>query len=159
MATRDIILLRHAHAESATPGQDDAARALSARGESEADAAGRWLKDHGVVAPLALFSPAARARQTCERVRGALEVADARSDSRLYDATPAALIRVIEEHADAPSVLFVGHNPGLENLVALLTEGASDAGRGMPPAAVAWLTMPDGPIEPGTARVRHFWWP
>ena len=67
--------------------------------------------------------------------------------------------RVLEDHADADTVMLVGHNPGLETLVALLTEGASDSGRGMPPGAVAWLALPAGSIEPGTARVRHFWWP
>jgi len=54
----------------------------------------------------------------------------------------------------------VGHNPGLENLVALLTEGTSDSGRGIPPAGVVWLGVPsESSIEPGTAEVHHFWWP
>ena len=159
MATREIILLRHAHAETATPGQDDSARPLSVRGEAEADAAGQWLKEHAATPQCVLCSSATRARETCERVLGVLGYADVRSDARIYEATPAALIRVLEEHAEAGSVLLVGHNPGLENLVALLTEGASDAGRGMPPAAVMWLTLPAGDIEPGNAEVRHFWWP
>ncbi|HJT97059.1 MAG TPA: histidine phosphatase family protein, partial [Rhodanobacteraceae bacterium] len=72
----------------------------------------------------------------------------------------AALLRVLDEHADANPLLLVGHNPGLENLVALLTEGASDSGRGIPPAGVVWLGMPaDAAIDPGTAAVHHFWWP
>jgi hypothetical protein len=29
----------------------------------------------------------------------------------------------------------------------------------MPPGAVAWLDLPAGAIEPGSAQVRHFWWP
>ena len=68
-------------------------------------------------------------------------------------------LRVLDDHADAGSILLVGHNPGLENLVALMTEGASDSGRGIPPAGVVWMTLPDGNPEPGTAEVRHFWWP
>ncbi len=159
MPTRDIILLRHAHAENASPGQDDLARVLSLRGEAEADAAGAWLEAHAVAPDRVLCSPAARAKETCERVLGVIGYADLRSESRIYDATPGDLIRVLDDHADAASVLLVGHNPGLENLVALLTEGASDSGRGMPPAAVAWLALADGRIEPGAASVRHFWWP
>lgn len=160
MATREIILLRHAHADDAMPSQDDMARVLSLRGEAEADAAGAWLKQHAFVPERVLTSPAARARETCEHVLGALGYADLRSDARIYDAMPATLIRVLDEHADASSVMLVGHNPGLEKLVALMTEGASDSGRGMPPAGVAWLTLPEGGgIEPGTATVRHFWWP
>lgn len=159
MATREIILLRHAHADGAAPGQDDIARVLSLRGEAEADAAGAWLKEHGATPDRVLCSPSARTRETCERVLSALGYADLRSDARIYDATPGTLIRVLDEHADADSILLVGHNPGLENLVALLTEGASDSGRGMPPAAVAWLGLTEGGLDPGAASVRHFWWP
>ena len=159
MASREIILLRHAHAESAMPGQDDMARILSLRGEAEADAAGAWLKQHAAAPERVIYSPAARSRETCERVLAALGYTDLRSEARVYEATPAALLRVLDEHADAASVLLVGHNPGLENLVALLTEGTSDSGRGMPPAGVVWMTLPDGNLEPGTAEVRHFWWP
>lgn len=159
MAKREIILLRHAHAEPQMSGQDDIARVLSLRGEAEADTAGAWLKSHGLAPDRVLYSPAARARETCERVLAALGFADLRSDARIYEATPATLLRVLDDHADAGTLLLVGHNPGLENLVALMTEGASDSGRGIPPAGVVWMTFPDGAIEPGTAEVRHFWWP
>jgi len=159
MPTREIILVRHAHADAATPGQDDMARVLSLRGEAEADAAGVWLKQHSAAPERVIYSPAARARETCERVLSALGYADLRSEARIYEATPATLLRVLDDHADAKSILLVGHNPGLENLVALLTEGSSDSGRGIPPAGVVWLTLPAGGIEPGTAEVRHFWWP
>ena len=159
MATREIILLRHAHADGAMPGQDDIARVLSLRGEAEADSAATWLKEHGAAPDRVICSPAARARETCERVMATLGYADLRSDARVYEATPATLLRVLDDHADASSVLLVGHNPGFESLVALLTEGASDSGRGMPPAGVVWLSLPSGNVEPGTAEVRHFWWP
>ncbi len=160
MALREIILLRHAHADAATPGQDDIARVLSLRGEAEADAAGVWLKDHRVAPDRVLYSPAARTRETCERVLANLGYADLRSEARIYEATPAMLLRVLDDHADAERILLVGHNPGLESLVALLTEGASDSGRGMPPASVAWLTLSEASgLEPGSAKIRHFWWP
>jgi phosphohistidine phosphatase SixA len=160
MATREIILLRHAHAEAATPGQDDMARVLSPQGEAEADAAAAWLKQHDARPDRVLYSPAARSRETCERVLASLGFADLRSEARIYEATPATLIRVLDDHAEAGTVLLVGHNPGLENFVALMTEGASDSGRGLPPAGVVWLTVPEGGgLEPGAAEVRHFWWP
>ncbi len=159
MAVREIILVRHAHAESTGPGQDDRTRPLDLRGEAEADAAGAWLKQHAAAPARVLCSPATRARQTCERVLAALGYADVREDARIYEATPATLLRLLDEHADAASLMLVGHNPGLETLVALLTEGASDSGRGMPPGTVAWLSLPLDAIEPGSAQVRHFWWP
>lgn len=160
MATRDIILLRHAHAEPATAGQADADRPLSALGNSEAEAAGAWLKRHGVEPDCLLSSPAARARQTLDRVVAVAGYTDVREDERIYEATPGDLIRVLDDHPDADCIVVVGHNPGLESLVSLLADGASDNGRGMPPAAIAWLRMDeDAPLEPGTAEVRHFWWP
>lgn len=159
MSTRDIILVRHAHAESPAAGHDDAARALSTTGVDEAKAAGAWLKQHGAAPDRVLCSPAARAKSTCDFAVAALGTAAAREDARIYEATPATLLRLLDENADARCLMLVGHNPGLEALVALLSEGASDSGRGMPPGAVAWLTLPHGDIEPGTAQVRHFWWP
>ena len=159
MASREIILVRHAHADTATTTGDDLARPLSQQGEAEANAAGNWLKQHGAAPTRVLCSPAARSRATCERILAVLGYADMRNEPRIYDATPAMLLRVLDDHADAGSVLLVGHNPGLETLVALMTEGASDSGRGIPPAGVVWMTLPEGGIEPGTAEVRHFWWP
>jgi len=159
MATRELILLRHAHADDAEPDQDDIARVLSVRGDGEADAAGHWLRQHGAAPDRVLCSPAARTRETCERVLSIVGYTDVRTDARIYEATPGTLIRVLDEHRDAESVLLVGHNPGLESLAALLSEGASDSGRGMPPAATVWLDLVDGNLEPGSARVRHFWWP
>ena len=61
---RELILLRHAHAESAAAGQDDRDRALSRQGLAEAEAAGRWLKDHGYLPDRVVCSPARRARET-----------------------------------------------------------------------------------------------
>lgn len=159
MSSRDIILIRHAHAESSTLGQDDMARALSATGIDEAKAAGAWLQQHGATPDRVLCSPAVRAKSTCDLIAAALGNATAREDVRIYEATPATLLRILDENADSRCLMLVGHNPGLEALVALLSEGASDSGRGMPPGAVAWLTIPHGDIEPGTAQVRHFWWP
>jgi phosphohistidine phosphatase SixA len=159
MATHELILLRHAHAEPAKPGQDDSARALSRRGAAEADAAGQWLKEHAPALERILCSPAVRASATGKRVIAALGHGDPHSDARIYAATPATLLRVLDDHADAGTLLLIGHNPGLEDLVALLTEGASDSGRGIPPAGVVWMTLPASGMEPGTAKVRHFWWP
>lgn len=157
---RELILLRHAHAEPGTAGSVDADRALSPTGKSEADAAGAWLKEHSAAPDRVLCSPAVRASETCERAMTALgsgcEIVD---DPRIYEATPASLLALLDEQSDSERVLLVGHNPGLESLVALLSDGASDSGRGMPPAAVAWLNLAGGKLEPGRAEVRHFWWP
>ena len=61
---RDLLLLRHAHADAAGAGQSDLARPLSATGRDEARAAGDWLREHGLRPDRVLCSPAARTRDT-----------------------------------------------------------------------------------------------
>ena len=161
MAVRQIILLRHAHAEPPAREQSDEARPLTDGGEREAASAAAWLRERGAKPDLVLCSPAVRTRDTAAAVIAAFGNSDAlRIDARIYEATPAALIQLLDEHANADCVLLIGHNPGLETLVALLTDGTSDSGRGMPPGSIAWLHLDhDAALEPGAASLRHFWWP
>jgi len=155
---RRLILLRHAHARPARAGEDDRDRPLSDTGEAEADAAAKFLADHAPFARV-LCSPALRTRQTCERVLGQLGYADTRHDERLYEASAGELIAVLDEH-DASPLLLVGHNPGLEQLVALLCTGRSGEYRGMPPCSIAVLSVANGEaLEPGAARLDAFWSP
>jgi phosphohistidine phosphatase len=161
MSVRQIILLRHAHAEPPTEDQTDESRPLTEGGISEAIAAAEWLNSHGAEPDVLLCSPSTRTQETAKRVvHGLGSELSIMLDPRIYEATPAALIQVLEEQSEADCILLVGHNPGLETLVALLTDGASDQGRGMPPGAIAWLHVDgDASIEPGAANLRHFWWP
>jgi phosphohistidine phosphatase len=158
--TRQIILLRHAHAEPATAGQVDRERPLSREGLAEAEAAGRWLKAHGHIPDRILCSPARRTLQTLEQVLLALGYLEQRSDPRIYEATPGTLLEVADEHRECRSLMLVGHNPGLEQTVALLADGQSGDFRGMPAGGIAVLDLPaDAPLEPGIATLSAFWWP
>lgn len=157
----NLILLRHAKAEPAGPGQDDVQRGLTERGEREADAAGAWLRQHQVRAPRILASNATRAQATATRVMAQLSDAELATEPRIYEATPGELIALIEPQlADDSTLVVVGHNPGLEQLVAFLSEGRSEDFRGLPTAGVAWLAVPSAAaLEPGTMELRHFWSP
>lgn len=154
----DLILLRHAHASNAAAEQADADRGLSLTGEAEAEAAAAWLKSSGARPQRILCSPSARTRQTLERVLARLEFADTRYEPAIYEATAGDLMGLLEQHKDAGQVLLVGHNPGIETLVALLATGQSGEFRGMPPAGIAWLEL-SGDIEPGAGSLRAFWSP
>lgn len=157
---RELILLRHAHAEPAAAGQDDIDRPLSRQGLAEAEAAGSWLKQHGYLPDRIIASPARRTRETLEQVLQALGYVEQMQDTRIYDATPGALMQVADEHRAQARVLIVGHNPGLEQMAALLTSGQSGDFRGMPAGAVAVLHLPgDASLEPGVAKLAAFWWP
>jgi len=157
---RELILLRHAHAEGAVAGQDDAGRPLSPEGRAEAEAAGRWLKEHGHAPERVLVSPSRRTKETLEQVLSVLGYVEQREDRRIYEATPGTLMQVADEHRDIGRVLIVGHNPGLEQMAALLASGQSGEFRGMPAGGVAVLRMPaDAALEPGVAQLAAFWWP
>lgn len=157
---RELILLRHAHAEGAVAGQDDAERPLSPEGRAEAEAAGRWLKEHGHAPERVLVSPSRRTKETLEQVLSVLGYVEQREDRRIYEATPGTLMQVADEHREIGRVLIVGHNPGLEQMAALLASGQSGDFRGMPAGGVAVLRMPaDAALEPGVAQLAAFWWP
>ncbi|WP_442682899.1 SixA phosphatase family protein [Stenotrophomonas sp. JC08] len=157
---RELILLRHAHAEPAVTGMADIDRALSPQGLAEAEAAGCWLRDQRLVPDRVLCSPARRTRETLEAVLEQTGYVEQRLEARIYEAMPGTLAALLEEHREVERVLVVGHNPGLEQLVALMHSGQSGDYRGMPPASVAVLALPmDAAIEPGIARLTEFWWP
>ena len=157
---RELILLRHAHAEPGAAGQADFDRPLSSQGLAEAEAAGRWLVDQGLVPDRVLCSPARRTRETLEAVLAVAGYAEQRLEPAIYEATPGTLFGVLQAHEEAQRLMLVGHNPGMERLLALLHSGKSGDYRGMPTAAVAVLLLPlETAIEPGAARLAAFWWP
>ena len=83
-----------------------------------------------------------------------------RLEDRIYEATPGALAALVDDHRECERLLLVGHNPGLERLVALMHSGQSGDYRGMPTASIALLALPlEAAIEPGIARLTAFWWP
>ena len=157
---RELILLRHAHAEAASTGQADLDRPLSPIGLAEAEAAGRWLKERNLLPDCVLCSPSRRTRETLEAVLGITGFVEKRLEDAVYDATPGTLMGLIEARSEVDRLLVVGHNPGLEQLVALLSEGSSSDYRGMPPGGIAVLTFnKDVSLEPGVATLTDFWWP
>jgi phosphohistidine phosphatase SixA len=107
-----------------------------------------------------LCSPARRTRETVEAVLAAVGYVDQRLDDGIYDATPGTLAALADAHREADRLLLVGHNPGLEQLAALMHSGQSGDLRGMPPGGVVVLTLPaQASIEPGVATLAAFWWP
>jgi phosphohistidine phosphatase len=134
---RRLVLLRHA--KSAWPdGVPDRQRPLNARGRRDATAVGQWLRDHVDRLDVVACSPAARARETWALV--AAELADppqATFDDDIYGAPPDVLVDVVGDLPDsAATALLVGHNPGMQEVVELLSGEEAE----MKTAAVAVLT-------------------
>ncbi|MFB7357611.1 SixA phosphatase family protein [Streptomyces gardneri] len=126
---RRLVVLRHA--KSAWPeGVPDRDRPLGPRGLRDAPAAGRSLAETGVLPDLVLCSPARRARHTWDLAAAELDSPPpVRHDPRLYGADADDLLDVLHGVPDATGTLvLVGHNPGLEDLVLLLAaDGVGDA--------------------------------
>ncbi|GAA2344428.1 histidine phosphatase family protein [Saccharopolyspora halophila] len=121
-ARRKLILIRHA--KSAHPdGVDDIERPLASRGEKDAPAVGRWLRENAHAIEDVHCSPATRTRQTWELIQSKLPAGPVVNfDERIYEASGTELLTVVREMpVNAMTVAIIGHNPGLEDLVQLLT--------------------------------------
>lgn len=153
---RELILLRHAEADPhGKESKDDRERKLTEHGRSEARAAGQWLTEHKVGYDRVLCSPSARTRETAALALGQVEPD---YDDSIYDATVGDLYNLLDRQEDTGRVVLVGHNPGIEQLVAFLVEGRSEDYRGMPPGGIARLSF-SGPLQPGSAKLEAFWSP
>ena len=156
---RELILLRHAHAEPAAAGQDDLSRGLSATGRAEAAAAGDWLRQHGLRPDRVLCSTATRTRETLAAL-GDIGGGEVHEVASIHEASPGTLATLADANRDAERLLLIGHTPGLEQLAALIHSGQTGDYRGMPPGGIAVLALPvDANIEPGSATLTQFWWP
>ncbi|MGX1542340.1 SixA phosphatase family protein [Streptomyces adustus] len=157
---RRLVVLRHA--KSAWPeGVSDHRRPLAPRGRRDAPAAGRALAEADFLPDLALCSPALRARQTWDLAAAEWGTPPpVRYDPRLYGAGAPELLDVVRETPpEIETLLLVGHNPGLEELVLDLADdgldGALEEVRAKFPtsaiAVLAWYGSTWRALAPGSA--------
>lgn len=136
---KTVYILRHAKAERVSASGQDFDRALTERGERDARAIGKALgKINGTIDHV-FCSPAERARQTAELVAEKCPIRDPIDFvPNLYLAEPPTLLRHLVEAKDdaTDSLMFVGHNPGLEEFVAQLSTGSLHGVR-LPTSGVA----------------------
>lgn len=112
-------LFRHAKSDWNDARLVDFDRPLNKRGRKGAALMGVHIRDYGVRWNRIIASPAARVTQTIE-IAG-----DAAGDSppviwdrRVYLAGSATLMDLLrEQEGDPASIIMVGHNPGLEDLI------------------------------------------
>lgn len=136
--------MRHAKSSWADAGTRDHDRVLNKRGLRNAPAMGEFLLEQQVVPELVISSSAERATQTAELVIGKIAEATGNSislevDSRLYLGAPQHWVSRVPVHCDDQQcVMIVGHNPGLEQLIAELTGQYVS----MPTAAIALVQLP-----------------
>ncbi|MFD7907670.1 SixA phosphatase family protein [Kitasatospora sp. NPDC059722] len=159
---RTLIVLRHA--KSAWPaGVPDEKRPLGPRGRRDAPEAGRWLRDRGLLPDAVVCSPARRARETWDLAAAELPGApSATVDPRVYTADADDLVEVLREQPrDATTVLLVGHNPALEDLILDLAgdpggEALDRVREKYPTSGLAVLEIAGAWDELDSARLRDF---
>ena len=118
---KTLTLLRHAKSGGDDPVARDFDRPLNPKGRRAATTMGRHLRSIGLRFDRVLASPAVRVQETLEDVCHGYGALSPEWDKRLYLASAASLLDIIHEcPASIASLLLVGHNPGLEDLVLLL---------------------------------------
>ncbi len=123
---KTLFLLRHAKSSWDDPALSDFDRPLNRRGRATAPLVGQYLAEHNLAPSLILCSAARRTRETLALLLPALAGEMViRIEQNLYEAGPETLLaRVQRAPPETPSILVIGHNPGLEELAAdLLADG------------------------------------
>jgi phosphohistidine phosphatase len=116
---RTLVVVRHAKSDWHDNLPDDE-RPLAPRGRREAPGIGPWVADHAGDVDLVICSTAVRARQTL--ALSGMTAGTVRHDERVYAASHQDLMSVLDELPDdVGTAALVGHNPGLSDLVRVLT--------------------------------------
>lgn len=159
--TKTLFVLRHAKSSWKDDSLPDHDRPLNSRGEGDAPRMGAFMQEQGLEPELILTSTARRARRTAALVAENSNFSgEIRQVRDLYHADPEEIVEQLRHVPDEYArVMVVGHNPGLEDLLELLT---GDWER-LPTAALAQITLPilrwqelDDETE---GRLLHLWMP
>jgi phosphohistidine phosphatase len=143
-----LYFLRHGKAGSPRPKDDDA-RELTDKGRAALRAAAPLWRRLGVRPDLVISSPLPRALQTAELFCEALGGMPVTDGGLRPGASWARMARAMAAHADASSVMFVGHEPDLSSAMADLSGAASIRLR---KGGLGCVEFPGAP-EPGSGEI------
>lgn len=137
---KSLFLMRHAKSSWKDSNLPDYQRPLNKRGKKDAPLMGKHLKAQKLVPQYILSSSAVRARQTVEALtESAGFTGEILFLDQLYMAEVDEYIKALREVPDnIDSVMVVGHNPGMETLLQIL----SDRIEALPTAVIARLNLP-----------------
>ncbi len=160
MKERTLLLMRHAKSDWHSGAERDFDRPLNRRGRKDAPRMGRWLQQQGLVPERVLASPARRAKQTLEAMQEVWERQPrVQWEEGIYGGGSRELLELIRATPDEVcTLLLLGHNPDLEELLLLLAD-RPPAGlqKLLPTAAVARFRISGswGSLSPGAARLEE----
>lgn len=147
--SRELFILRHAKSDWNSDVSRDQDRPLNKRGRKDAPRIGAWMREHYLYPGWVYCSTAVRARETLTAVVQELQLPTERITytDELYLADLPVLLHVLYEiPPEHNSVMLVGHNPGLDDLVRHLSKvevPLTDSGKLMTTACLARFKLPD----------------
>lgn len=142
---KQVMVMRHAHAEWSAAARGDLGRRLSDKGSEAAGAVGRYMARQGLSPARILCSSAQRTQETLDHLLPHLErEPEVLIEEGLYGADERMLLAFVTAapHSEG-SVLLVAHNPGIHGFVAgLLSEAVESVSidpltRGYPPGTLS----------------------
>jgi len=125
-----LYIMRHAKSDWSGPQTSDFERPINKRGTRNAMRIGEWMNENNHIPQKIISSPALRAKETIELVTEQISkfnLEDLTYEDELYLAGFTQLIEFINTYKDkVQSLMLVGHNPGIENLVNYLCDKSGD---------------------------------
>jgi len=121
---KKLFIIRHAKSDWSDIKLDDFDRDLNKRGYKNAPFMGKLLKNKDIKPDLILSSPARRTLLTAEII--AKEIGyekDILTNQNMYESTSKVLENIVKNIPDENNmVFFIGHNPGLSDLIDILCD-------------------------------------
>ncbi len=140
---KQLVLLRHAAAESIVKQPNEIERQLTAVGEMEIQDVAAQLQQIPIIFDAIICSPAQRTRQTVDVLVQTLQLSNdlVSIDERIFQNVEAGVLDLISEVDQAiETLLIVGHNPCMSLLARYF---CPDVVESLPTAGVCILELPD----------------
>ncbi len=152
----NLILWRHAEAEIHSKSGADFDRVLTKSGHKDAAKMAKWLNRHLPINTTVFCSPATRCLQTAAALQALSSIKVEVADFLSVDSTPEMIATKISNDDSSQTILIIGHQPNLGELITKLlgmNEGACAVTKG----AVWWLRqrMNKGVMQTYLHAVKH----
>ena len=134
-----LLIVRHAKSSWKNGDLTDHERPLKKRGKNDAMKMGKLLKNKKIIPDLIICSTATRAKETAKILSASMKYKNKITyTDTLYMAEPSDILSaIINCGKKDKTVMVIGHNPGLEALVQILTGKVES----LPTASIAYITL------------------
>ena len=136
---KTLLILRHAKSSWDNTELSDFERPLNSRGIETAPVMGNLIYKKRLKPNLIISSPAKRAKQTAVLIKEIAQILPPiKYEEKIYEASPMGLLNIVGEIDNKnETVLLIGHNPGLEGFIKILT----GENKSMPTAGLAVIEL------------------